>query len=93
MDIKVNEQGNILILDGSLVLGNNDAIRKEKVLKAQKGQLRQALELGVGIDDQIHNDEDLRSIGRKIKANLLYDGFNVDVKAINGTIQIKDLED
>ena len=92
MDIKVNENGGIVILSGQLVLGDNSTLRKKKVCKAQKGQLRQAPELGVGVDDLIHDDQSLRSVSRKIKANLLHDGFNVDVSVFKGDIIIKDLE-
>ncbi len=92
MDIKVDETGSLIILSGQLVLGDNSALRKKKVLEAHKGQLRQAPELGVGINDMIHSDESLRSVARKIVSNLRYDGFNVDVSVSNGNLIIKDLD-
>ncbi|SCY94614.1 oxidase [Flavobacterium caeni] len=75
-DIRTDENGDLLIVDGDLVIDVSDDQHQEHIIIADKGDFKETPELGVGITNLL-SDDDPMSILIEIKKNLEYDGVKV----------------
>lgn len=75
-DILTDEKGDLLIVDGDLVIDVSDDQHQEHIIIADKGDFKETPELGVGIINLL-SDDDPVSILIEIKKNLEYDGVKV----------------
>ncbi len=74
--IQLNENGDLLIRNGSLSIGNTLYQNQYMILKAQKGELKELPFWGAGIDNII-NDDDIQATQRTIREELARDGMKV----------------
>lgn len=75
-DILTDEDGDLLIKDGDIVIGDSDNQHQEDIILANKGEYKETPEIGVGIF-QMLSDDDPMSVLIEIKKNLQYDGMQV----------------
>ena len=75
-DLLTDEKGDLLIVDGDLVVDYSDNQHQEHIILADKGDFKETPELGVGIMNLL-SDDDPMSILIEIKKNLEYDGLKV----------------
>lgn len=76
-DILVDERGEFLLKDGDFYVGESTLQHQRHLLIAQKGEYKAAPEIGVGIADEL-NEENLKMLLIKAKENFEYDGMQVD---------------
>lgn len=87
IDILDNENGDLLIRNGDIVLGDGGQQHIQDILMAQKGHYSQSPAVGVGIESWLKGNSDL--LRREIRLQLENDGFNVKQIIINnGEINI-----
>lgn len=86
-DILVTEEGNLRIENGDFVIGDATLQHQQHIILAQKGEYKEAPEIGVGVLTEIHN-ENPRELLTKIRRNFEYDGMTVNKLTIetNGNI-------
>lgn len=75
-DILTDENGDLLIKNGDLLIDYSDNQHQEHIILANKGDFKETPEIGVGIA-QLISDDDPMSVLIDIKKNLQYDGMNV----------------
>lgn len=76
-DILVDEQGVPVFRDGDFFIGESTAQHQRHLLMAQKGEIKDTPEIGVGIADEL-NGEGPKELLIKAKRNFEYDGMRVD---------------
>jgi|TARA_R110000823_G_scaffold309594_2_gene433958 hypothetical protein len=88
-DFLRGEDGDILIRNGDFVIGESSLQHQEDILVAHKGEFKEYPEIGVGIDNELLN-ENPRQVLSQIRANFEYDGMRVKSLevAANGNIVI-----
>lgn len=70
--------GDLLIIDGSLVIGPSDDQNVSVLISASKGEFKHAPALGVGIIDFVKKSSDTSdNLKRRIAVNLKADGYKV----------------
>jgi hypothetical protein len=75
-DFKLTVTGDLLILNGDLVIGTSDEQQVETALLTQAGELKQYPEAGIGIENFV--DDDLPGdMLQKIRTQLEKDGMTV----------------
>lgn len=79
--IQLDADGDLLIANGSLSIGNTLYQNQYIILKAQKGDLKENLLMGAGVDD-IANDDDTLGWQRVIREELARDGMKVSTLII-----------
>lgn len=89
-DILWDDDMDILIKDGSIVIGVSDRQHQASILLMQPGECRQFGTLGVGIVDSL-NDDNLNEFPARIQKNMEADGMKVKKVALyeNGTLDLK----
>lgn len=75
-DFKLDETGDLLIVNGDFVISDGTLQHQEHIIIAQKGEYKQYPEIGVGIAN-ILNDENPRDIITQIRRNFEYDGMTI----------------
>ncbi|WP_264520382.1 oxidase [Flavobacterium sp. N1994] len=75
-DILTDEDGDLLIRGGDIVIGDSDNQHQEDIILASKGEYKETPEIGVGII-QMLSDDDPMSVLIEIKKNLQYDGMQI----------------
>lgn len=88
-DILWDDDHDILIVDGTIVIGESTEQHQASILLMQKGECRQFPTLGVGIGDYL-DDDNLSDLNREIQQNFESDGMTVSKVAIydNGNLEI-----
>lgn len=88
-DLLLDTDGDILIESGDLAIGNSDLQHQHDILRAHKGSYKEHPEIGVGIIDDVNNDNP-NDLLRRIRANFEYDGMTVQSLKIkdNGNLAI-----
>ncbi len=88
-DILLDEDGDLRIENGDLVLGEATAQNQELILIAHKGEFKESPEIGVGISNALLS-ENLQDIVNSIRRNFEYDGMQVNKLEIkpNGTLTV-----
>jgi len=82
--ILIGENGDLLIENGSLVLGESDAQHVDAIISACKGEFKELPALGVGIVSYLKKQNaSLESIKREITVNLKADGYKANGFSIN----------
>jgi hypothetical protein len=76
-DILLDETNNLIIKDGDFVLGYSDNQHQIHILRANKGEIKDFPELGVGIEQILDDDEPI-DILIEAKKNLEYDGMKIN---------------
>ncbi len=75
-DILTDEDGDLLIKNGDIVIGYSDNQHQEDIILANKGEYKETPEIGVGIFQMLSDDNPM-GVLIEIKKNLQYDGMNV----------------
>lgn len=75
-DFKLDETGDLLIVNGDFVITDATLQHQEHIIVAQKGEYKEHPEIGVGISN-ILNDENPRDVITQIRRNFEYDGMEV----------------
>lgn len=76
-DILTDDNGDLLIQNGDIVIGESDNQHQVDIILSNKGEYKEFPEIGVGIV-QMLSDDDPMSVLIEIKKNLQYDGMKVD---------------
>lgn len=71
------EDGDLMIVNGTILTGVTLQQNQHIILAAQKGELKEYPLLGVGISDMLHDEEDKSVWKRKIREELNKDGMKV----------------
>lgn len=66
----------LLFQDGDLTIGEGDMQHTQHIIIAQKGEYKEATELGVGIEQMLNSEEPMEFL-IETKKNLEYDGQKV----------------
>ncbi|WP_299682984.1 oxidase [uncultured Tenacibaculum sp.] len=75
-DFKLDETGDLLIVNGDFVVTDATLQHQEHIILAQKGEYKEYPEIGVGISNML-NDENPRDVITQIRRNFQYDGMEV----------------
>jgi hypothetical protein len=88
-DLLWDDDMDILIRDGSIVIGVSDKQHQASILLMQAGECRQFGTLGVGIGDAL-NDDNVNDFPAKIQKNMEADGMYVKKVALyaNGKLDL-----
>lgn len=88
-DFKLDETGDLLIVNGDFVISDATIQHQEHIIISQKGEYKQYPEVGVGIANVI-NDENPESILTQVRRNFEYDGMTINKLEFNlkGSIEI-----
>lgn len=86
-DLLLNDDFTIKIDNGDFVVGEATRQHQTLLLKAQKGELRDRPELGIGIEDWL-NDDFTGNIAATIQQQFAADGMVQVQKKVNGVNQI-----
>lgn len=88
-DFLLDENNDLIIKNGDLVIGNATLQHQNHIILAQKGEFKNAPEIGVGILTQLNN-ENPRELLSEIRKNFEYDGMRVNTLkvATNGNLLI-----
>lgn len=81
-DFKLDQNGDIDILNGDFLIGDATLQHQKHILIAQKGEYKEHPEIGVGIANAL-NDENPRQILTQIRRNYEYDGMQVNTLEID----------
>ena len=76
-DVKTDENGNLIILNGDLKLDESDSQHIEHILISDKGQFRQFPLIGVGIKRALKGSSNPQSLKQQISVQLESDNYNV----------------
>lgn len=88
-DFLLDENNDLIIKNGDLAIGNATLQHQNHIILAQKGEFKNAPEIGVGILTQLNN-ENPRELLSEIRKNFEYDGMRVNTLkvATNGNLLI-----
>ncbi|MBB4117869.1 hypothetical protein GGR32_000141 [Mesonia hippocampi] len=75
-DILIDDTGDLKIENGDFGTGNPTIQNQRLILISHKGEFKEAPELGVGISNELLN-ENPKKLLREIKRNFEYDGMKV----------------
>lgn len=89
IDFLVDDNHDLRIENGDLVLGDASLQHQNHIILAEKGEYKESPEIGVGILTELNN-ENPRELLTKIRRNFEYDGMSVNTLKIatNGNIVI-----
>ncbi len=76
-DILTDDNGDLLIQNGDIVIGESDNQHQVDIILSNKGEYKEFPEIGVGIV-QMLSDDDPMSVLIEIKKNLQYDSMKVN---------------
>lgn len=76
-DILIDDNNDLAIENGDFVLGYSDNQHQKLIIQANKGDLKEYPELGVGIENLLSSDN-YTGILIEIKKNLSYDGMKIN---------------
>ena len=87
-DVLLDENSDLKIVNGDLVIGVSDDQHKNLLLLCNKGDFKEHPDACVGIENYLE-DEDPAALLREIKAQYSADGMNVSsIKIMEGKIHI-----
>lgn len=89
--IDVKRDANGMIVQG-MYLANTTYQNQAIILQAQKGEIREYLDMGVAMTDELNNDEDTSEIARIIRDEFTKDDIKTDSVTYNestGKMEIK----
>ena len=88
-DFLYDTDGDILIENGDFSIGESTQQHQEDILCAHKGEYKEYPEIGVGIKDELLN-ENPRQVLNQIRRNFEYDGMKVKTLEIaaNGNLVV-----
>lgn len=89
IDVKRDANG---MIEQGMYLANTTYQNQAIILQAQKGEIREYLDLGVAMTDELNNDEDTSEIARIIRDEFQKDDIKTDSVTYNestGKMQIK----
>jgi hypothetical protein len=89
--ILLDENGDIMIKNGSMVIGDSTLQNQYMILAAQKGEFKEYPMLGVGISD-ILGDDDVLEWKKRIREEFARDDMkvnNIDLNLQIGDIKIE----
>jgi len=75
-DLLIDDNLDLRIENGDFVVGESSLQHQYMIINSQKGEWKESPELGVGIDDEILNENPRRILNR-MRRNLEYDGATV----------------
>lgn len=81
VDILLNTDGDLLIRNGDLVVGNSDDQNVSDILQSQKGDYKRSPQIGLNAINFLSSTQNGQDIKTQVKLQLQLDGFTVqDVK-------------
>jgi hypothetical protein len=83
-DILVNADGDVIFENNDIVFGFSDYQHQEDLLVIQKGELKENITTGVGIENFL-NDGDIDGMLAEIKSTFTNDGMDVKKLAFDAT--------
>lgn len=88
-DFLMDTDGDMLIVDGDIAVGDSTLQNQYLLLKLQPGELRQWPQTGVGLENYL-DDDDLGELEAEIRAQFVADGMTVNICKIfeDGKIEI-----
>lgn len=88
-DFLLDENNDLLLKDGDLVIGNATLQHQNHIILAEKGEFKNAPEIGAAVRSHLNN-ENPRELLREIRRNFEYDGMKVNSLkvATNGNLLI-----
>jgi hypothetical protein len=88
-DIITDNDSDLNISNGDLLISESDSQHIDHILTANKGHFKQSPLIGAGIIEFINNSASEQEIRQRIKLQLESDGFSVrQVKINSGNIEI-----
>lgn len=81
--ILLDENNNLQIVDGSVVIGSNILQSQRIIIEAAKGEIKEDPLLGAGIAQYL-DDDDPAEMLREVRVNLRRDGQKVKICRMNG---------
>lgn len=76
-DFLLNDPGDIDFSGGDLKIGVSDLQHQEHIIVAQKGEIKQKPDAGVGIENYINSNE-IDGMVRELRSEFEKDGMNVN---------------
>ncbi len=87
-DILLDTDGDLLIVEGDLVIGESTSQHQQLLLITHQGEWKQNPKLGVGIEDFLNN-EDINAMMNEINYQFTQDGMKVNsTNMLNGKLYI-----
>lgn len=88
-DVLLDQDNDLRIENGDLVIGDGTLQHQNHIILAEKGEYKESPEIGVGIRTELNN-ENPRELLTKVRRNFEYDGMEVNTLTIskNGNIVI-----
>ncbi|SDC52482.1 hypothetical protein [Williamwhitmania taraxaci] len=84
--ILIGEDGDLLIGNGSLLVGDSNEQHVDAIISASKGEFKEFPALGVGVVNYLKKQSvSLESIKREITVNLKADGYKANGFSITST--------
>ena len=91
--ILLDENGDIMVRNGSMVVGDTTKQNQYLIMIAQKGELKEFPTFGVGISDMLHDDDELewkKRIGEEFeKDDLEVDNIDLDLQTGKIVVEAK----
>ena len=76
-DIRLNDDGDVLIKNGDFALGESDEVHIEHIVRANKGFYFDNPFIGVGIIDEINGSTTRQELKQNIRRQLVLDNYSV----------------
>lgn len=77
--ILLSDNGDLLITNGNLTIGDSDDQNVTSILSAVKGEIKENPLLGVGLINYVNKqNNNLEQLKREVSVNLKADGYNID---------------
>lgn len=94
-DILLDENGDLVIVNGDFVIGDSDTQEIEQLLISKKGEFKEFPLVGADIERLIKSRSGQTAAIKEIKKQLIADGFdesNIEIDKIDLTINAKRIE-
>lgn len=89
-DILLDEDNDLLIVNGDFVLGESEEQDIKMILQAVKNDYKQFPELGVNLVEHIESSGNSLKLKQDIKINLRMDDIKKRFKIVNGKIEFNE---
>lgn len=90
-DILLDSDGDLLIVDGDLVIGESTIQHQQLLLSTNKGEWKQSPKVGIGLQDFL-NDDSVNGIMNEINYQFTQDGMKVNsINIVNEQLNIEAL--
>ena len=92
-DIMLDDDGDIIIMNDDLVLGDSDGQHIQHIFELEPGELKENVLVGIGIQKKLHGNEANGAVRREATLQLLADGYTlispVIIEKVDEKVNIK----